>query len=177
MWMKRSDYQAHVKRLSSYIKCSAVLGGTLRETSRWSIIVTAIPPTMQKDPLLSFVDVKCEDVIQILRDDWSRCLQSGTPMPIARVRIYGEYGNPQEVVWYSPWKDTMMQAAEGNISSKSPSPSTITRLYYGDQPGWTFSPNYLEHNIGISLSRTAPKRVKRLNVFSRNLSLSNFETL
>ena len=99
--------------------------------------VTAIPPTIQKDPLLLFVDVKREDVLQILQlqDDWSHCLQSGTPMPIPRVRIYGKDGNPQEVVWYSPWKDTMMQAAEGNISSKSPSPSTITRLYYGDQPG------------------------------------------
>ena len=60
--------------------------------------MTAITPTMQKDPMLSFVDVKREDVLQILQDDWSRCLQSGTPMPITRVRIYGEDGNPREVV-------------------------------------------------------------------------------
>ena len=50
----------------------------------------------------TFVDVIREDVLQILRDVWSRCLQSGTPMPITRVRIYGKDGNPQEVVWYSP---------------------------------------------------------------------------
>ena len=129
MWMKRSDYQAHVERLSPYAKCGVgVWWHTEGDTVVWHDSDSHPSYHPEGPPLLSFVDVKREDVLKILRDDWSYCLQSGTQMPIPRVSIYGEDGNPQEVIW----KETM-QAAEVNISSTSPTPSTITPNFSGSK--------------------------------------------
>ena len=163
--IKSSSFQSYCERIADFLELGE---GIWWESNGDTVTMFDCPQSTKEVPrlptMMSYCDYSHKDVERHLKDSWKRCLAKNVRLPLGRLIIYNENGDPVSTKKFSPWYDVNEDVVKENPIARSSDTLTdemTTGLPIGTEDNivsmrkiniWKESDSISEDNVSAAMS-------------------------